>query len=59
MYLLELVVWGLEAASRGAKEVYLVDKSAVTFPLLKEMSKLKIRRFLFSFKHGLYGVLEV
>ena len=27
---------GLEAASRGAKEVYLVDKSAVTFPLLKE-----------------------
>ena len=27
---------GLEAASRGAKEVYLFDKSEVTFPLLKE-----------------------
>lgn len=27
---------GLEAASRGAKEVYLVDKSPITFPLLKE-----------------------
>ena len=27
---------GLEAASRGAKEVYLVDKSSTTFPLLKE-----------------------
>ena len=27
---------GLEAASRGAKEVYLIDKSKETFPLLKE-----------------------
>ncbi|MDQ0148906.1 16S rRNA (guanine(966)-N(2))-methyltransferase RsmD [Eubacterium multiforme] len=27
---------GLEAASRGAKECYLFDKSSVTFPLLKE-----------------------
>lgn len=27
---------GLEAASRGAKEVYLIDKSPVTFPLLKQ-----------------------
>lgn len=27
---------GLEAASRGAKEVYLIDKSSTTFPLLKE-----------------------
>lgn len=27
---------GLEAASRGAKECYLVDKSPVTFPLLKQ-----------------------
>ena len=27
---------GLEAASRGAKECYLVDKSPVTFPLLKK-----------------------
>jgi 16S rRNA (guanine966-N2)-methyltransferase len=30
---------GLEAASRGAKEVYLIDKSLVTFPLLKENVK--------------------
>ena len=27
---------GLEAASRGAKECYLVDKSPVTFPVLKK-----------------------
>ena len=27
---------GLEAASRGSKEVYLVDKSNTTFPLLKK-----------------------
>lgn len=27
---------GLEAASRGAKECYLVDKSPVTFPVLKQ-----------------------
>ena len=27
---------GLEAASRGAKECYLVDKSPVTYPLLKK-----------------------
>lgn len=27
---------GLEAVSRGAKECYLVDKSPVTFPILKE-----------------------
>lgn len=27
---------GLEAASRGAKQVYLIDKSPVTFPLLKK-----------------------
>jgi len=27
---------GLESASRGAKEVYLIDKSPVTFPLLKQ-----------------------
>lgn len=27
---------GLEAASRGAKECYLVDKSPVTYPILKE-----------------------
>ena len=27
---------GLEAASRGAKEVHLIDKSAQTFPILKQ-----------------------
>ena len=27
---------GLEAVSRGAKECYLIDKSPVTFPLLKK-----------------------
>ena len=27
---------GLESASRGAKEVYLIDKSPVTFPLLQQ-----------------------
>ena len=37
---------GLEAASRGAKEVYLVDKSSVTFPLLKEnVQNLKFDEF--------------
>ena len=37
---------GLEAASRGAKEVYLVDKSYTTFPLLKENVKnLKFEDF--------------
>lgn len=30
---------GLECASRGATEVYLIDKSPVTFPLLKENVK--------------------
>lgn len=30
---------GLEAASRGAKECYLVDKSSTTFPVLKENIK--------------------
>lgn len=37
---------GLEAASRGAKEVYLVDKSSVTFPLLKQnIENLKFEDF--------------
>ena len=35
---------GLEAASRGAKEVYLVDKSAVTFPLLNMDSYEVLRK---------------
>ena len=42
---------GLEAASRGAKEVYLFDKSETTFPLLKENVKnLKFEDFCFPIK---------
>ena len=37
---------GLEAASRGAKEVYLIDKSNTTFPLLKQnIENLKFEDF--------------
>ena len=44
---------GLEAASRGAKEVYLVDKSPITFPLLKEnVENLKFQDFCFPIKYG-------
>ena len=50
---------GLEAASRGAKEVYLVDKSAVTFPLLKENIKnLKFEDFCFPLNMDSYEVLR-
>ena len=50
---------GLEAASRGAKEVYLVDKSAVTFPLLKEnVDNLKFSDFCFPLNKDSYGVLR-
>ena len=50
---------GLEAASRGAKEVYLVDKSAVTFPLLKENVKnLKFDDFCFPLNKDSYDVLR-
>lgn len=50
---------GLEAASRGAKEVYLVDKSAVTFPLLKENIKnLKFEDFCFPLNMDSYEVLK-
>ena len=51
---------GLEAASRGAKEVYLVDKSAVTFPLLKENIKnLKFEDFCFPLNMDSYEVMDV
>ena len=37
---------GLEAASRGAEEVYLFDKSSDTFPLLKQnVENLKFQDF--------------
>ena len=50
---------GLEAASRGAKEVYLVDKSAVTFPLLKENIKnLNFEDFCFPLNMDSYEVLR-
>ena len=46
---------GLEAASRGAKEVYLFDKSETTFPLLKETVKnLKFEDFCFPIKTDAY-----
>ena len=39
---------GLEAASRGANEVYLFDKSSATFPLLKEnVENLKFQEVCF------------
>lgn len=50
---------GLEAASRGAKEVYLVDKSSVTFPLLKEnIENLKFNDFCFPLNKDSYNVLR-
>ena len=50
---------GLEAASRGAKEVYLVDQSAVTFPLLKEnVDNLKFSDFCFPLNKDSYDVLR-
>ncbi|GAA0078015.1 16S rRNA (guanine(966)-N(2))-methyltransferase RsmD [Clostridium sp. CTA-5] len=50
---------GLESASRGAKEVYLVDKSAVTFPLLKQnVENLKFQDFCFPLNMDSYEVLK-
>lgn len=46
---------GLEAASRGAKEVYLFDKSSVTFPLLKQnVENLKFTDFCFPLNTDAY-----
>ncbi|MDR5586931.1 MULTISPECIES: 16S rRNA (guanine(966)-N(2))-methyltransferase RsmD [Clostridium] len=50
---------GLEAASRGAKEVYLIDKSSETFPLLKENIKnLKFDDFCFALNMDSYEALR-
>ena len=50
---------GLESASRGAKEVYLVDKSPVTFPLLKEnVNNLKFQDFCFPLNMDSYDALR-
>ena len=51
---------GLEAASRGAKEVYLVDKSSTTFPLLKENVKnLKFEEFCNPMNMDSYDALRL
>ncbi|AYE33110.1 16S rRNA (guanine(966)-N(2))-methyltransferase RsmD [Clostridium septicum] len=50
---------GLEAASRGAKEVYLVDKSQITFPLLKEnIENLKFEDFCTGLNMDSYEALR-
>lgn len=51
---------GLEAASRGAKEVYLVDKSSVTFPLLQEnINNLKFQDFCTGLNMDSYDALKL
>ena len=51
---------GLEAASRGAKEVYLVDKSNTTFPLLKQnVENLKFQDFCFPINSDSYDALKM
>lgn len=51
---------GLEAASRGAKEVYLIDKSQNTFPLLKEnVTNLKFSDFCFPLNMDSYDALKM
>ena len=69
LYLMDSVVFdmfagtgslGLEAASRGAKEVYLVDKSDETYPLLKEnIKKLKFTDFCTSLNMDSYDALKL
>jgi 16S rRNA (guanine966-N2)-methyltransferase len=50
---------GLEAASRGAREVYLFDKSSVTFPLLKQnIENLKFQDFCFPINTDSYAGLK-
>ncbi len=50
---------GLEAASRGAGEVYLFDKSSVTFPLLKQnVENLKFQDFCFPMNIDAYEGLR-
>lgn len=50
---------GLEAASRGAREVYLIDKSSETFPLLKEnIRNLKFDDFCFGLNMDSYEALK-
>lgn len=50
---------GLEAASRGAKECYLIDKGKVTFPLLKKnIENLKFQDTCKCFSMDSYRALE-
>lgn len=50
---------GLEAASRGAKEVYLVDKSNETYPLLKQnVENLKFTDFCHPLNMDAYESLK-
>lgn len=50
---------GLEAASRGAKEVYLIDKSNITYPLLKQnIENLKFQDFCNSLNMDSYDALK-
>ena len=50
---------GLEAGSRGAKEVYLVDKSQVTFPILKKnIENLKFGDFCTALNTDAYSALK-
>ena len=51
---------GLEAASRGAKEVYLIDKSNTTFPILKKnIENLKFEEFCFPLNLDSYDALNM
>lgn len=51
---------GLESASRGAKEVYLIDKSSVTFPLLKQnVENLKFDDFCTPLNMDSYEALKM
>ena len=50
---------GLEAASRGAKEVYLVDKSNTTYPLLKQnVENLKFNDVCYTLNMDAYEALK-
>ena len=50
---------GLEAASRGARECYLVDKSPVTYPLLKKnIENLKFEDTCTSLNMDAYAALK-
>ncbi|MGL5416633.1 MAG: 16S rRNA (guanine(966)-N(2))-methyltransferase RsmD [Clostridium sp.] len=50
---------GLEAASRGAKEVHLIDKSSQTYPILrKNVENLKFEDVCFTYNSDSYVVLK-